>query len=96
MLKTKESDLGVLNLKDYTDHNRELFFDPSLPPEQYEPVISAETQHITPAELKSTLKNAFKANKSSGMSNMPLQILKHMGDKGIACIANFLNKSAID
>jgi hypothetical protein len=27
---------------------------------------------------------------------MPLQILKHMGETGIACVASFLNKSAID
>jgi hypothetical protein len=30
------------------------------------------------------------------MSSMPLQILKHLGDTGIACVAKFLNNSAID
>jgi hypothetical protein len=96
MLKSKDQDLSALNLNEFTNYNRKLFFDPSLPQEQYTPVNSASIQYITPAELKNTLQHAFKANKSAGISNMPLQILRHMGDKGIACVAGFLNKSAID
>jgi hypothetical protein len=46
--------------------------------------------------LKSALKDNFKANKSSGLSNMPLQLLKHLGTEGIKSVTEFLNKSAID
>jgi hypothetical protein len=72
MLKSKDQDLSTLKLKEFTEYNREIFFDPSLPPESYTPIESPETQHITPAELKDTLQNSFKANKSSGLSSMPL------------------------
>ena len=46
--------------------------------------------------MKAVLKDNFKANKSSGLSNMPLQLLKHLGTEGIRLVAEFLNKSAID
>ena len=42
------------------------------------------------------IKNHFKANKSSGMSKMPLELLKHLGTTGVESMANFLNTSAID
>ena len=42
------------------------------------------------------MKDSFKANKSSGLSNMPLQLLKHLGAEGIKLVADFVNKSAID
>lgn len=37
----------------------------------------------------------FKANKSSGLSPLPLQLLKHMGRAGIEALAEFFNVSAI-
>ena len=37
----------------------------------------------------------FKANKSSGLSPLPLQLLKHMGRAGVEGLAQFLNASAI-
>jgi hypothetical protein len=42
------------------------------------------------------LKHHFKANKSSGMSKMPLELLKHLGSTGVKSMATFLNTSAID
>ena len=38
----------------------------------------------------------FKAQKSSGLSHMPLQLLKHLGPAGIKCMATFLNESAVE
>jgi hypothetical protein len=38
----------------------------------------------------------FKADKSPGLSQMPLHLLKHLGPAGIECMASMLNKSAID
>ncbi len=49
-----------------------------------------------PAELTNTITHAFKANKSSGLSHMPLQLLKYMSEDGVARVASFLNKSPID
>ena len=41
------------------------------------------------------LTHHFKANKSQGLSPMPLQLLKHMGDAGTVSLASFLSRSAI-
>jgi hypothetical protein len=38
MLKAKDKDTSALNLSEFTDHNRNLFYDQSIPPEQYTPV----------------------------------------------------------
>jgi hypothetical protein len=56
--------------------------------------IDASTA-ITPTELQEVLEQSFKANKSTGLSNMPLQVLKFMGSAGIDVLADFLNSSAI-
>jgi hypothetical protein len=53
-------------------------------------------QHIDPFELSSVLTLNFKADKSSGLSQMPLHLLKHMGPEGTACLAELLNVSAIN
>jgi hypothetical protein len=96
MLKSKDQDISALNLKAFAEYNSKMFNDPTLPEESYTPIAAPATQHITQAELTHTIKHAFKANKSSGLSQMPLQILKHMSAEGIGCVASFLNKSAID
>jgi hypothetical protein len=96
MLKSKDADTSALKLQEFADYNRKLFHDPTLPDEEYTPITDPTTQHISPAELTHTLQHAFKANRSSGLSSMPLQVLKHMSKEGIIRIASFLNKSAID
>jgi hypothetical protein len=96
LLKHSDHDITALKLEDFANHNRALFHDTSVPEAEYAPVTNPTTQHITPEELTHTLQFAFKANKSSGLSQMPLQLLKHMSAQGIACVASFLNKSAID
>ena len=37
----------------------------------------------------------LKLTASSGLSKLPLQLLKHLGPPGMQCLANFLNASAI-
>jgi len=51
---------------------------------------------ITTEEAKHVLANHFKANKSSGLSNMPTQCLKWMGEKALPTLVEFLNASAIE
>lgn len=55
MLKSNDHDLSALKLKDFTDHNRALFHDISIPEDEYIPITSPATQHITTAELTHTL-----------------------------------------
>ena len=51
---------------------------------------------IKAEELEEVLVSHFKANRSSGLSSLPLQLLKHIGSAGIECLASFLTSSAID
>jgi hypothetical protein len=67
-----------------------------IPPDCFIPLTDPATHHITEAELTETLKHNFKANKSSGLSKMPLEILKHLGPAGVSCVATFINESAIE
>jgi hypothetical protein len=85
-----------LPLEDFTEFNKKIFYDETIPADTFTPLTQAETQHISPEELTAVLKHNFKANKSSGLSGMPLQILKHMGPAGVKCMATFLNKSAVE
>ena len=38
----------------------------------------------------------YPANKSTGLSNMPMQCVKWLGEKALPTIADLLNKSAIE
>ena len=80
----------------FREYNEKHFYDDKIPPDKYTPLTNTEQQYISKAELTDVLKHHFKANKSSGLSKMPLQLLKHMGPKGVQCLASFLNASAID
>jgi hypothetical protein len=62
----------------------------------FTPLEDSAPEHISPGELASVLSLHFKAEKSSGLSQMPLHLLKHLGPAGIECMARLLNKSAID
>jgi hypothetical protein len=54
------------------EHNRQIFWDENIEDEEYTPVSNREVNYITEDEVKATLKENYKANKSSGLSNMPL------------------------
>jgi hypothetical protein len=96
MLKSKTKPPQDLPLDEFTQFNKDIFYDAAIPPDEYTPVRNAATQHITPAELTTTLTHHFKADKSSGLSSLPPQLLKHLGPRGIGCVADLLNQSAID
>lgn len=52
--------------------------------------------HITKEELQHTILHHFKDNKSSGLSDLPLQALRHLGGDALGSLTKFLNTSAID
>jgi hypothetical protein len=87
LLKGKTTTHADLPLQAFTEFNKEFFYDASIPPDSYTPLSQAATQHISPAELTAVLAHNFKANKSSGLSCVPLQLLKHLGPQGIKCMA---------
>lgn len=53
-------------------------------------------QYITAGELEDVMQRHFKANKSTGMSALPLQCIKFMAGNSVQILATFLNKAAID
>ena len=80
----------------FAKFNEGIFYDATIPPDEFTPLASPSRHHITAAELSSVLKQNFKADKSTGFSQMPLHLLKHMGLTGVQCLATLLNRSAIE
>jgi hypothetical protein len=73
-----------------------LYFDENLPVDHFELPEDIENAKITVAEVEHVLESHFKANKSTGLSCLPLQCLKWLGKQAKPIIADFLNKSAIE
>jgi hypothetical protein len=96
MLKKKGGEGADVQAQAFAEFNQQLFHDPNIPPDTYTPLANTQENHITPEELATTLTSHFKANRSSGLSVMPLQLLKFLGGRGVEGLAEFLNKSAID
>jgi hypothetical protein len=95
MLKKREDSEVQMSAADFAKFNQNLFFDPTLPPDEFLLPPPSPQLLITPGELRETLQKNFKANKSTGLSKVPLQLLKHLGGGSVACFANFLNNSAV-
>lgn len=95
MIKAKDNSTEAMDLPAFAEFNAKLFYDPSLEPDTYTPLQNVANMEITKEELQHTIVNNFKANKSSGMSDLPLQTLRHLGTKAIASLADFLNESAL-
>lgn len=96
IVQGKQETQGEVQASTFAQFNQELFYDSNIPEDEYAPIPDAPLHHITPAELATTLTSHFKANRSSGLSILPLQLLKYLGGGGIEGLATFLNKSAID
>lgn len=96
MLKRQGEDATPVDLQAFAAFNRKLFHDPTALPDAHAEILAPERHHIGPDELQDVLRHHFKANRSSGWSPMPLQLLKHLGGKGINSFSKFLNKSAIE
>ena len=96
LLKSKATqDIDML-IREFTEFNENFFYDPKIAQDTFRPLTDPQPHHITAAELTHILTHHFKADKSSGLSPLPLQLLKHMGPAGVRCLAQLLNCSAID
>jgi hypothetical protein len=93
----KKSDPNTTNIDKtaFASFNQQLFHDPTIPPATFEPLEDPTPHLITPEEIIHVTKHHFRANKSSGLSPLPLQLLKHIGPTAAAPLAHFLNTSAI-
>ena len=95
MLKRKEGGNTELAPHTFQKFNKSILYNAAIPPDKFMLLKNDAANFITLAELASDLHHHFKENKSSGLSKMPLQVLKHLGPTGIACMTTFLNDSAI-
>ena len=73
-----------------------MYYDESIPGDQFKIPDDIDYAKITAIEIKNVLNSHFCANKSTGLSCLPLQCLKWMSEQTHPMIADFLNKSAIE
>ena len=72
-----------------------MYYNEDIPVDHFKLPEDMQTAEITADEVKHVLAYHFKANKSTGLSALPLQCLKWMHAGAHPIIADFLNKSAI-
>jgi predicted RNA-binding protein len=72
MLKTTQNRNTDVPIAEIAEFNRKIFYDENTTEEEYKEVPEQVDQYITVEELKQTVQHNFKANKSSGLSQMPL------------------------
>jgi hypothetical protein len=96
MLKPRHTPNENIPTAAFMEFSKEIFYDATIPEDKYTPLVNKEDNYISAKELTEVIKHKFKANKSSGLSPMPLQLLKHLGHRGIESMTTFMNKSAID
>jgi hypothetical protein len=72
MLKRKEDNKTELLLPAFKKFNESIFYDDTIPQDTFTPLNDTQANCITTEELNTVLQHHFKANKSSGLSAMPL------------------------
>ena len=72
------------------DHMRDLFFDPTAPPDAVPPLPIPDFEAIDAAEIAACLPK-FRGAASSGMSPLPSQVVKHLAGEALTPLARFLN-----
>jgi hypothetical protein len=95
MLKNKENTLGI-STQQFAAFNEKLYCNPDLPQDEFTLPDDVAAAKITADEVKTVIGSHFKANKSTGLSNMPTQCIKWLSSEAYPIIAEFLNKSAIE
>jgi hypothetical protein len=68
MLKSAPAQNTDMPTAAFTEFNKKIFYDASIPEEKYTPVEKKEEQYISADKLAAVLAHKFKANKSSGLS----------------------------
>lgn len=79
MLKPAPQNNNKMTAAAFAEYNKSIFYDEKIQEDIYEPIVNKEAHYITTAELTNVIQNKFKANKSSGLSKMPLQLVKNLG-----------------
>ena len=73
-----------------------MYYDDNISADVFVVPDNIHNAKITTTEVKQVLESHFKANKSTGLSQLPLQCLKWIHSEALPTITDFLNKSAIE
>ena len=71
LCKGKNADVGV-TAEAFADFNEKLYYKEDLPVDQFQLPEDIDNAQITAKEVKNVLTSHFKANKSTGLSKLPL------------------------
>ena len=72
MLKRKDQERSELSLSTFQEFNEEIFFDDTITEDENRAINDKSEQYISTEEVKHTIQHHFSANKSSGLSPIPL------------------------
>ncbi len=70
MLRTSKPNTGI-SAEAFAEFNEKLYFDASIPADDFTIPEDINAAKITPEEILKTLEQHFPANKSTGLSNLP-------------------------
>ncbi len=85
-----------IDAQQFAKFNKALYYDDKLPKDTFTLPEDLATAKVTAAEIEQVLDSHFKANKSTGLSNLPTQCIKWLHKSTHPTIAAFLNKTAIE
>ncbi len=71
LCKGKNADVGV-TADEFAAFNEKLYYNEDLPVDQFQLPEDIDNAYITAKEVKHVLTSHFKANKSTGLSKLPL------------------------
>ena len=95
MIKQQDTSPVEVNLDRFTNFNKQIFHDEDIIPDTYTPLTTPSAHHISTDELTNILRHKYNADKSRGLSKLPLQLLKFLEETGISSLASFLNASVL-
>ena len=94
-LLKRRTDSNQLDPARFAAFNQGLFHNPEAEEFAFTPLADAPRQWITVDELSEVLRDHFRADKSSGNSDLPLQLLKHLAAPARDSLTHLLNDSVI-
>ena len=94
-LLKRRTDNNQLDPARFAAFNQGLFHNPKADEFAFTPLADAPKQWITVDELSEVLRDHFRADKSSGNSDLPLQLLKHLAAPARDSLTHLFNDSAI-
>ena len=85
-----------MTAEEFATFNQNLFYKPEATEDQFVAVTDVANNKLQVSEVQHVLQKHFKANKSTGLSLLPLQCLKWMGTASVPILTDFINNTAVE